>query len=114
MENKEELNWEDFSPAPDDPGELKKIKKSIRKRHWLTVLTSVVLVAVLIFGAIQYGIPALESRYWNPTESTYLEGIPDIELTMVTYNELFGMGQNILSIDVKKMVLPTIHWIPYF
>lgn len=102
MENKEELNWEDISPAPDDPGELKKIKKSIRKRHWLTVLTSVVLVAVLIFGAIQYGIPALESRYWDPTESTYLEGIPDIELTMVTYNELFGMGQNILSIDVKK------------
>ncbi len=102
MENMDNLNWEDFSPTPADPGELQKIKKSIRKRHWLTVLTSVLLVAVLIFGAVQYGIPALESRYWDPTECTYLEGIPDLELSIVTFSELFGLGEQVFSVDITK------------
>ena len=96
------LNWEDFSPTPADPNELKKIKKSIRKHNWLTVLTSVVLVAVLIFGAIQYGIPALESRYWDPNISSYSEYIPDLTFSMIAHSELFVPRYNVSALDISK------------
>lgn len=102
MENKEELNWENFSPTPEDTGEMKKIQKSIRKRHWITVLTSVAVVIALIIGAIYVGIPALESRYWDPEVSTYAEYTSDLEFAMCAYSELFVPTYNVNAVDTRK------------
>lgn len=102
MDNFENLEWEESPPAFDYEAEMKKIRKNLRKRNALIVLTSLILVAALTFGCIRFGIPALEKQYWDPTTSTYVEGVPDFEITMATYNELFCHGQQLMSLDVTK------------
>lgn len=89
MDNFENLEWEASPPAFDYSAEMKKIRKSLRKRNFLIVCTCLVLVAALAFGFIQYGIPALEAQYWDPNTSTYVEGIPDLQLAIDVYTELF-------------------------
>lgn len=66
MENFENISWENPPSPAECKKELKKIRGSLRKRNSLIVLTSLVLAAALLFGTVQYGIPALESRYWDP------------------------------------------------
>lgn len=95
-------NWELTTLLPDFDEELKKMRKNLRLRNWKIVLTSVVLVIAVLFASVQFGIPALESLYWDPNASTYIEGVSDLELTMVTYNELFGHGQYLFSLDITK------------
>lgn len=95
-------NWDAPAPLPDMDAELKKMQKSLRRRNRKIVLTSVILVIAILIGTIEVGIPALERQYWDPTQCTYLEGITDLELTMVTYNELFGHGKHLVSVDVQK------------
>lgn len=102
MENIEDMNWDDLSPTPEDMEELKKIRRSIRRRNWLTILTSVAVVAALIIGAIYVGIPALESRYWDPNVSTYSEFISDLEFAMSAYSELFVPTYNVSAVEVNK------------
>lgn len=102
MDNFENLEWEESVPAFDYSAEMKKIRKSLRKRNALIVLTSLILVAALAFGMIQYGIPALEKRYWDPNTSSFVEGVSDFEITMVVYNELFCHGQQLMSVDATK------------
>lgn len=95
-------SWETPAPQPDLEAELKKMRRSLRRRNWKIVLTSVILVITVLIGAVKFGIPALEKQYWDPTVCTYLEDIPDLELTMVTYNELFGDGTHLMSLDIQK------------
>lgn len=100
MDNFENMDWE--APAFDYSAEMKKIRKSLRKRNCLIVLTSLILVAALAFGIIQYGIPALEKQYWDPNTSTYAEGTSDLELTMKAYTELFCPGYESHQVESVK------------
>ena len=102
MENIENMDWEDFSPSPEDSGELRKIQKIIRKRNWSIVLTSITLVAALIIASLYVGIPTLESHYWDPTVSTYSEHITDLSFAVRAYSELFVPEYTVLSADVTK------------
>lgn len=102
MENLEGLNWEDFSPTPDDDRELQKIRKSIRKRNWFVILTSILLVAVLAVGVFYVGIPALESQYWDPTVRTYSGTTTDLEYAAVAFAELFCPNQRVASVWTTK------------
>lgn len=98
MEDFENLEWE--APAFDYTTEMKKIRKSLRKRNFLIVCTCLVLVAVIAFGTIQYGIPALEKQYWDPNTSTYAENVPDLQLTMEAYTELFFPQYDLFTFEI--------------
>ena len=95
-------NWESPTPLPDMDAELTRMRRNLRRRNCKIILTSVILVVAILIGAIEIGIPALEMQYWDPTICTYLEDVTDLELTMVTYNELFGHGKHFMTVDVKK------------
>ena len=91
MENIEKNPWENLPSPADYQKELKKIRKSLRKRNTLIVLTRLVLAAARLFGTVQYGIPALESRYWDPrTVSFGTEKGTDLDMVLAAYTDLFS------------------------
>lgn len=92
--------WEQM--PPDAETELLKMRKSLRKRNGKLILTSVVLVIAILFSSVQFLIPALENQYWDPTACTWLENVPDMELTMSVYTELFGQGQILMPPEIRK------------
>ena len=102
MDNFENLEWETLPPPPDIAGEMKLIRKSLRRRNALIVCTSLILAAALAFGILQYGIPALEKRYWDPNTSTCREDTSDLELTIKAYTELFCFGTEALTVESVK------------
>lgn len=91
MENIENMEWENLPSPAQYEKELKKIRKNLRKRNALLVLTSLVLAAALLFGTVQYGIPALESLYWDPRTVSYgtAEGT-DLDMVLAAYTDLFS------------------------
>ena len=95
-------NWETPAPLPDMEKELKRIRRDLRRRSWKIVLTSLLCAAAIVFASVQYAIPALEKRYWDPNTSTYVEGVPDIKIAMDVYTELFCPGYRIKSFDIEK------------
>ena len=91
MESFEKNTWENLTSPAEYEKELKKIRKNLRKRNALLVLTSLVLAAALLFGTVQYGIPALESRYWDPrTVSFGTENGTDLDMVLAAYADLFS------------------------
>lgn len=93
-------NWEQL--PPDAEAELRKMRKSLQKRNRKQIFTCVILVIALLFSAVQFGIPAAEKRYWDPTACSWLESVPDLELTMQVYTELFGQGQLLMPLQIRK------------
>ena len=91
MENFERMSRENLSSPTEVTNELKRIRKSLRKRNALIVLTSLVLAAALLFGSVQYGIPFLESRYWDPRTVSYgTETGTDLDMVLAAYTDLFS------------------------
>lgn len=96
--------WDDRITAPvASIEEMKQVRKTLRRRNILIVLTSLILAAALLLGTIYIGIPAVESLYWNPAATSY--GTPhstDLELMLATYAELFCPDININSVTASK------------
>lgn len=91
MEELENMDWERIPTPAEYEKELRKIRKSLRKRNSLIVLTSLVLAAALLFGTVQYGIPALESRYWDPRTVSYGTAAgTDFDMLLAAYDDLFS------------------------
>ena len=93
-------NWEQFPPEAE--AELTKIRKNLRRHNCKLILTSVALVIAILFSTIKYIIPAAEKQYWDPMKCSYLEDVPDLELTMMIYTELFGQGQILMPPEIRK------------
>lgn len=90
MERFEHRNWGNLPSPAEQEKELRKIRKSLRKRNAFLVLTSLVLAAALLIGTIQYGIPFLESFYWDPqTVSFGTENGTDLDMVLAAYANLF-------------------------
>jgi len=86
--DEELVGSEEMSPAPDD--DIIKIRRGIRRRGIWIILISLVLAAALAAGVWTLGIPALESLYWDPRESSYgMDYQADIEDMLAAYTELF-------------------------
>lgn len=103
MDNFEELEWEALPPLSDSPDELKQIRKNMRIRSVLIVLTSLVLAAALLTGILFVGIPAAEKMYWNPETNTHdIEYTNDLELTLVAYSELFSPSQTVSNVTSER------------
>ena len=71
MEKMDDQNWENTPSLAENEKELRKIRRNLRKRNALLVLTSLILAAVLLFAAVRYAVPALESLYWDPRTVSY-------------------------------------------
>lgn len=99
-----DAQWEEKPILPAAaPEEMKQVRKSLRRRNALTVLTSLLLAAALLLGTVYIGIPAAESFYWDPSVTSY--GTPystDLELTLSAYTELFCPDINIASATEKR------------
>lgn len=92
-------SWEEPAPAEAPAGELKQVKKSLRRRNLLLVLTSLVLTAAIALGVVQYGIPMAESRYFDPTQATWSEEKTDLELALECYYILFSTRQLFTGVE---------------
>lgn len=98
MENPENMDWEKLPPLPDNLGELKTIRKSLRKRSTATVLTCFLLASALILGAM-----GAEKLLWNPEKDTYnLEYFTDLELELMAYSELFSPAQTVSNVSAER------------
>lgn len=88
-------SWEESETAEAPAGELKQVKKSLRRRNIGLVLTSVVLVVVMLLS-----VPMVEKMYFDPTQmSTSSARMPDLGLAMECYYDLFSPEQNFVFIS---------------
>lgn len=99
-----EMNSENrHTPLPDMEQELKRIRRTLRRRSWKIVLTSLLCAAAILIASVKFAIPALEMQYWDPNTCTYIEGIPDLKIAMDVYTELFCPGYLIDSMEISKI-----------
>jgi len=86
--------WEtDQAQAP--AGELKQVKRSLRRRNFMLVLTSVVLVIAMLLS-----IPLVEKVYFDPRQQTTSCTVrSDLDIALECYYELFSPDQtyNLIS-----------------
>lgn len=75
--------------------QLQRIRKNIRKRNWALVITSLILAAAVLLGAVRFAVPALESMYWDPRTVSFdtAEGT-DLDMTLAAYDDLFSPTTN--------------------
>lgn len=99
-----DTQWDEKVSAPVAPiEEMKQVRKTLRKRNVLIVLTSLVLVAVLLLGTVYIGIPAAERLYWNPSQNSYgMTYCDDLELMLSAYTELFCPDVNISFVSSDR------------
>lgn len=105
----EELTGSEDIPAaaydiPTDPDDdIIKIRRGIRRRGVWIILISLILAAALAAGVWMLGIPALESLYWDPRESSYgINYQTDIENMLSAYMELFCPRMIIAGANAEK------------
>jgi len=96
--------WDEKVSVPGAPTEeMKQVRKTLRRRNILIVLTSLVLSAALLLGAVYIGIPAAERLYWDPAISNYGSPyITDLELMLAAYTELFCPDVNVSNVTATK------------
>lgn len=82
--------------------ELGRVKKDLRRRNIWLVLTSIVLVITILAGAVQFLVPLVESRYWNPSAASYSADFTDLEFTLRAYSELFVPNQAVCEVKSAK------------
>lgn len=86
-------NWNEEISLPGQEEELKKIRKSLKKRNWKIILTALALAAALVLLCVFVIAPAVESLYWAPYTSDYIEQGNDLKLMLEAYTELFHPGK---------------------
>lgn len=99
-----DAQWEEKAVIPAAPmEEMKRVRKNLRRRNTLIVLTSLVLVAALLLGTVYIGIPAVEHLYWNPAQNSYgMTYCDDLELMLAAYTEMFCPDVNIVSVTSDR------------
>lgn len=100
-----DAQWEESMPEPEKAiPEMDTVRKSLRKRSSIIVLTSLVLAAALLLSVVFIGIPAAEKLYWDPNQVSYggEYAANDLELTIAAYTELFCPDMNIASVYPTK------------
>ena len=99
-----DAQWEEETIIPTAPmEEMKQVRKTLRRRNVLIVLTSLVLVAALLLATVYIGIPAAESRYWDPAQNSYgMAYCEDLELMLAAYTELFCPDVNLVSVTSDR------------
>lgn len=91
-------SWEE-PPAEAPAGEFRQVKRSLRKRSAVLVLTCLVLSAALLLGVLKIGIPMAERRYFDPTRATWSEEKTDFEIAMECYYTLFSFRRLFTGVE---------------
>lgn len=90
--------WEDTTLAQPPQEDMKKVRKSLRKRSTATVLTCFLLAAAMILGAM-----GVEKLFWDPEKDSYdLEYFTDLELMLMAYSELFSPAQMVSNVTAER------------
>lgn len=94
--------WETPAPLPDMEAELKKMRRSLRRRNWKIISISLILAAAILIGTVNYGIPALENLYWNPNTISYGTQSTDLEMTFYAYCNVFNNSRVVADISTAR------------
>ena len=94
--------WETEAVEELPQADMKKVRRNLRKRNALIVLTSLILAAAMLLGTVHLAIPALESRYASPETYTYNEYHSDMNLALIAYADLFSPSQKIYNLKSVK------------
>lgn len=95
MENRDNLDWDEFTPPVDSETEMLQIQKSLRKRNWKIILTSLALGIALLMAFMCVAMPLAERLYWSPMDSTLDQYYTDLNLVLRAYTELFMPGKSV-------------------
>ncbi len=95
-------SWETPAPQPDLEAELKKMRRSLRRRNWKIIAISLILAAAILIGTVNYGIPALERLYWDPNTTSYGTPATDLEMTFYAYGNLFNNGRMVGDVTATR------------
>ena len=90
-------NWNELPSLPDEE-ELKKIRKSLKQQNRKTILICLVLILAVILAGVFVITPVLESIYWAPYTSDYVQQGNDLKWMLEAYTELFQPGKEIQSV----------------
>lgn len=85
-------------PEAEEGAVFWNIRRRIRKRNALQIVTSVLLTLSLLLGILKIGIPAAESLYWGPEASSFGAESSDLLLVLDTYSNLFCPEIDIRSV----------------
>lgn len=98
------MEFEASTPAPDGetPEELKKIKKSIKKRNWRLIASAVAVVAVLALFMQFAAKPLLNQMFYDPQNSTYDKRTSDFGICLSAYTELHFPGKQFYSLITEN------------
>lgn len=96
-------NWNTAVTSKEMAQELKRIRRNLRRRSFGIILTCLILVAALVFGTVQFAIPAAEKQYWNPGQKNYDSVISDLTYTLGAYTELFCPNQAVTRVKAQKI-----------
>lgn len=91
-------NWESPPSLPDMDAELKQLRRSLNRHNRKIILTSLILALVLMLSVTYVIAPALETLYWAPYTSDYVQQGNDLKWTLQAYTELFYPGKQITSV----------------
>lgn len=94
--------WESPGPLTDMEAELKKMRRSLRRRNWKIISISLILAAAILIGTVNYGIPALEKLYWDPNTISYGTQSTDLEMTFYAYCNVFNNSRVVCDIDAVR------------
>lgn len=102
----EALTKED-APAEEPPeaeksDDFQNIRRRIRKRSALQIVTSVILTFALLLGILSLGIPAAESLYWSPEDSSFGTEASDLTILVDTYANLFCPEISVTSVSGSR------------
>lgn len=95
-------SWESRAPQPDLEAELKKLRRSLRRRNWKIISISLILAAAILIGTVNYAIPALEGLYWDPDTTSYGTQSTDLEMTFYAYCNLFNNSLMVCDIHTAR------------
>ena len=102
----EALTKED-APAEEPPeaeksDDFQNIRRRLRKRSALQTITSVLLTLALLLGILRLGIPAAESLYWSPEDSSFGTEASDLTILVDTYANLFCPEISVTSVSGSR------------
>lgn len=93
MEELNNMDWEEITP-PENL-EIEQIQKSLKKRNWKIILTSIALAISLFLGIFCVAMPLAEKLYWSPGDITLDQHYTDLNLVLTAYTELFLPGKEV-------------------
>lgn len=90
---KDEFNIDDVITSDADNSEIKSIKKTLKRRTAIIIVSAVVIVIGIAGFKINVANPIIDKQYYDPTVETLNSGVSDFTLSIEAYTELHFPGK---------------------